>query len=119
MLPNRNKVRYDRYTVPCCADCNSSMGRQIEEPISRAVHAGPETLAEYIKNAALNVIIWMGLIFLKTQLKDRKYRVHLDQRKGDDRIADQYDWEDLHHLHSFVRCFYTGCRVDNGALGSF
>jgi hypothetical protein len=118
-LPNGNTVRYDRYTVPCCVDCNSLMGREIEEPISRAVHAGPEALGEYTQNAGLNVIIWMGLIFLKTYLKDRKYRVHLDRRKGDDRIADQYDWEHLHHLHSFIRCLYTGCRVDKEAVGSF
>jgi hypothetical protein len=33
-LPNGNKVRYDRYTVPCCAECNSLMGTEIETPIT-------------------------------------------------------------------------------------
>jgi hypothetical protein len=94
------------------------MGRDIETPISNALHRGPESFAEFIREAGLNVFVWMGLIFLKTHLKDRKYRVHLDQRMGDDKIADQYDWEDLHHLHSIVRCFYTGCQVDKDAIGS-
>jgi hypothetical protein len=106
-LPNGVLARYDRYTIPCCVDCNDLMGRDIETPISNALHRGPEPFAEFIQEAGLNVFVWMGLIFLKTHLKDRKYRVHLDQRMGDDKIADQYDWEDLHHLHSIVRCFYT------------
>jgi hypothetical protein len=25
-LPNEGKIRYDRYTVPCCVDCNALMG---------------------------------------------------------------------------------------------
>jgi hypothetical protein len=80
-LPNGNMVRYDRYTVPCCVDCNSLMGREIEQPISDAVHAGSEPLAEFIRDGGgLNMFIWMGLIFLKTHLKDRTFRVHLDQR---------------------------------------
>src|ERR1700752_770887 len=94
-LPNGNTVRYDRYTVPCCVDCNSLMGREIEEPISKAVNAGPEEFANFIRHNGLHIIRWMGLIYLKTHLKDRKYRVHLDKRKGEDKIADQYEWEYL------------------------
>jgi hypothetical protein len=118
-LPNGTLVRYDRYTVPCCVDCNSLMGQEIEKPISEAVHGGPESFAEFIHNNGLHVITWMGLIYLKTHLKDRKYRVHLDQRKGEEKIADQYEWEYLQHLHAMVRSFYTGCRVDKEAVGSF
>src|ERR1700756_5143530 len=97
-LPNGILVRYDRYTVPCCVDCNSLMGLEIEEPISNAVRAGPEAIAEFIREAGLNMFIWMGIIFLKTHLKDRKFRVHLDQRIGKEKIADQYEWDYLHHI---------------------
>jgi hypothetical protein len=117
-LPNEVFVRYDRYTIPCCAECNDLMGGEIETPISAALRGGPESFAAFIREAGQNVFIWLGLIFLKTHLKDRKYRVHLDQRMGDDKIADQYEWEDLHHLHSIVRCFYTGCQVDKDSIGS-
>src|ERR1700736_2704414 len=117
-LPNEVLVRYDRYTIPCCVECNDLMGREIETPISTALHEGSESFAAFIQKAGLNVFVWMGLIFLKTHLKDRKYRVHLDHRMGDGKIADQYEWESLHPLHSIVRCFYTGCHVDKDSIGS-
>jgi hypothetical protein len=31
-LPNEGTVRYDRYTVPCCADCNALMGETLINP---------------------------------------------------------------------------------------
>jgi hypothetical protein len=67
----------------------------------------------------LKLYVWMGLIYLKTHLKDRAMRVHLDRRKGEEKIGDDYDWADLHHIHSVVRCFYNGCTVEKEALGSF
>ena len=71
-LPNDRMVRYDRYTVPCCADCNSLMGRLIEEPVSQVVQAGTDAVIEYIKkDGGLKMFIWTGLIFLKIHLKDR------------------------------------------------
>src|ERR1700730_9985916 len=118
-LPNGVPVRYDRYTIPCCVDCNALMGLEIENPISNALQRGPEAFAEFIRTGGLKIITWMGLIFLKTHLKDREYRVHLDQRLGDEKIAGRYEWEDLHHLHSIVRRFYTGCTVDKDSVGSF
>src|SRR6185503_14209856 len=33
-LPNGTDIRYDRYKVACCADCNSQMGREIEARVS-------------------------------------------------------------------------------------
>jgi hypothetical protein len=119
-LPNETEVRYDRYTVPCCASCNSIMGKEIEEPVSAIIRAGSEAVTESLtKGALLKFIVWMGLIFLKTHLKDRLLRQHLDPRKGTQAIADQYDWSDLHHLHTVVRCFYSGSEVTPEAAGSF
>jgi hypothetical protein len=119
-LPNDRTVRYDRYTVPCCVDCNTLMGRVIEEPISQVVQAGTEAVINYIQSGdgALKIFIWMGLIFLKVHLKDRTFRVDPDLRKQPEQIGDRYDWDNLHHLHSLVRSFYTGCRVEREALGS-
>src|SRR6266481_4127587 len=57
-LQNDRTVRYDRYTVPCCVDCNSLMGQVIEEPISRAVQAGTEAVVDYIQESGgLNMFI--------------------------------------------------------------
>src|SRR4051812_24674970 len=32
-LPNAQRMRYGSYTVPCCEDCNTLMGREIEQPV--------------------------------------------------------------------------------------
>ena len=119
-LPNGRTVRYDRYTVPCCAECNSLMGEVVEKPISEVVQGGADAINEFIsKGNLLKMFVWMGLIYLKTHLKDRTLRFHQDSRKGNERIADEYEWEYLHHIHSVVRCFYTGCAVEAEAVGSF
>lgn len=119
-LPNETTVRYGTYTVSCCKDCNSLMGREIETPISEVVQGGPDAINDFIASGhLLKVIIWMGLIFLKTHLKDRSLSLNLDKRLGTERIADGYEWEKLHHVHSVVRCFFTGCFVEREAVGSF
>lgn len=119
-LPNGASVRYDRYTVPCCRECNTLMGDVIEAPISEVMRGGANAINRYVSDGyLLNMFVWMGLIFLKTHLKDRVHRFHLDSRKGEAKIADDYDWEYLHHIHSVVRCFYNNCTVEPEVLGSF
>lgn len=51
-------------------------------------------------------------------MKDRDFRFDRDLRKPDDKIADLYDWETLHHLHCIVRCFVNGAHLDNEVFGS-
>ncbi len=119
-LPNEGAVRYGRYKIPCCSACNSLMGRLIEDPVSTVMKGGSNAINAFIKEGhALIFFVWLGLIYLKTHLKDRAHRVHMDARRGERKIADDYDWEHLHHIHSVVRCFYTGCAVENEAIGSF
>ena len=119
-LPNATSFRYDQYKVPCCADCNSEMGRRVEEPISRLICSGMDAVREHIQeHGALLIIVWLGLIFLKTHLKDRQLRLSRDLRKPDDPIASLYDWADLHHIHTLVRCFYTGAEIGSKVFGSF
>lgn len=120
MLPNNASVRYDRYTIPCCEECNTMMGCEIEKPISDVVSKGTDAINDFVTNGnLLKIFVWMGLIFLKTHLKDRAHRVHLDARKGQEKISDVYDWSSLHHLHCVVRCFYNGCKIDREVIGSF
>jgi hypothetical protein len=96
------------------------MGREIETPISKIVRRGPDAVAAHIlREGPLKFFVWLGLIFLKTHLKDRSHRHHLDKRKGKQIISDQYDWDQLHHIHAVVRCFYTGAAMEPAVLGSF
>jgi hypothetical protein len=118
-LPNEQGFKYGNYTVPCCIDCNSLMGEYFETPISNAVREGAASIRKLIGHDPLRVYAWLALIYLKTHLKDRSLRVHLDQRKGAEKIADEYDWSELHHLHCIARYFYSGAEVEPEALGSF
>ena len=118
-LPNHLTIKYDRFKVSCCQDCNSLMGRRIEERISKVVNAGAEAIQKHIAGGgALEFFVWLGLIFLKTHLKDREFRIHRDLREPDDKIGDMYNWEELHHLHCVTRCFMNGAVIERGVFGS-
>lgn len=43
-LPNGRTTRYDRHTIPCCAECNSLMGKVVEERISKVVDGTPDLI---------------------------------------------------------------------------
>ena len=119
-LPNKTTFQYDRFTVPCCVDCNLMMGELIEKPVSDAVSGGLRAINKLVEEGGLlKIIVWMGLIFFKTHLKDRELRFNLDARKGAEKISDLYPWNELHHLHCIVRCFYNDCHVEQEAIGSF
>ncbi len=118
-LPNGSKLRYDRYKTPCCVQCNQLMGREIEGPISRLVDQGRDAIYAHVEqHGTLLFYVWLALIFLKTHLKDRQLRIDRDLRSPDMRIGDLYEWRELHHLHTVVRCFYSGSELRQGAVGS-
>jgi hypothetical protein len=81
------------------------MGELVEREISEACNDGVRGLEMFLTSGNdLKLFTWMGLLFIKTHLKDRPLRSHLDARKGTGKIADIYDWATLHHIHSLVRC---------------
>ena len=118
-LPSGTTIKYRGYKVPCCEECNLLMGRQIEERISKVVNAGPDAVQRHIAAGdGLEFFVWLGLIFLKTHLKDRDLRVNLDRRMPEEKIGDFYDWQTLHHMHCIVRCFVNGARLEKEVFGS-
>jgi hypothetical protein len=119
-LPNGETIRYDRYKVPCCATCNSLMGERLEAPISKVTAQGRQAVHRVLYTVSpLPFFVWLALIYLKTHLKDRAFRLHLDARKGQQRIADDYEWGRLHHLHCVVRSFLTDVEISSEVIGSF
>ena len=119
-LPNGQHLRYDSYKVPCCEECNSLLGREIETPISEALQNGAAAVNRFLANGGLKLMfVWMSLIYFKTHLRDRSLRFHLDARRGTAQIADAYNWSELHHIHAVVRSVYTGCQLGDEVLGSF
>jgi hypothetical protein len=118
-LPNGSNVRYGRYTLPCCVDCNSALGREIEVPVSEIISGGYDAVAEHLRQEGPALLFrWMALVYLKTHLRDTTQRWHRDPRKGTHVIGDIYDWETLHHVHCIARTALTGVGLGRGAIGT-
>ena len=119
-LTNSVPFQYDRYKVQCCIECNEMMGDLVENPVAKIVLGGKLAVDEFVENGGLlKIFVWMGLIFLKVHLRDRFFRQSRDLRENERKIGDLHSWDDLHHLHCIVRCFYNDCEVESGAIGSF
>ena len=119
-LPNKVPFQYGRYKVQCCIECNTMMGNLVENPIAEVVSGGTTAINRFVESGGLlKIFVWMGLMFLKLHLWDRHARQDLDLRKGGGYIGDLHSWDDLHHLHCIVRCFYNDCEVEPDVIGSF
>jgi len=119
VLPNGTRFRYGEYTVPCCSECNSAMGRKFEQPLSEMFANGQKALSHELKQEGpYRLFCWMALIFLKTHLRDKNLKLHRDARKGHATIGELHSWEDLHHAHCVARAFYTGCELTPEVIGS-
>jgi hypothetical protein len=118
-LPNNTSIRYGRFTIPCCVECNNQLGREIEIPVSELTSKGYDNLKNYvIKNGPGLLFRWLCLLFIKTHLKDTLLRFYLDRREPDYKIADLFEWESLHHIHCVARSFYNQCFITGEVLGS-
>jgi hypothetical protein len=119
-LPNETKFKYNKYILPCCKQCNSLMGKKIEEPVRNLIDQGVEAVVQHIETeGAWLFFVWLSLIFLKTHLKGKSLRYHRDHRQEDYTLFDTYNWKELHHIHCVARSFYTGCKIDPKVMGSF
>lgn len=87
-LPNRQYLTYGGYKIPCCEACNASMSNEFEVPMSVIFAQGYHALVKHIeRDGPLKLFQWLNLIFLKTHLKDKFLRFHLDSRQGQEKIA--------------------------------
>lgn len=120
-LPNNRPIKYSQYKVPCCQSCNTLMSEIFETPISNAINLGYEEFASYLSNEdfLIKVFVWLSLIFFKAHFKDKALRLYPDLRMPDVRLADQYNWKALHHIHCVARSFLAGASIDIDVRGSF
>jgi len=119
-LPNSRGFPYSKYKVPCCVSCNSRLGESLEGPISKLFRDGYQAICGHaVQHGPWLFYVWLALIFLKTHLKDRSLRFHLDKRKGPEKIAELYDWNTMHHIHCVVRAAYTKASLNRKIMGSF
>jgi len=120
-LGNNANFQYGRYTVPCCEECNSNLGKQIETPISQLLKLPYSEICKAISTDQNNLILlynWLLLIFFKTHLKDKEFNWNMDRRKDNIKISEIYDWQDMHHIHCMIRKDYTNAMVDTATIGS-
>ena len=118
-LPNLTGYRYDRYTIPCCAECNSLMNTKIEQPIKKITEKGYSEVVTHIKKEGPWLFfIWLSLIYIKTHLKDKLLKYDYKSELNATMIADQYDWNSFHHIHCVARSFYTKPELSKNVIGS-
>ena len=121
-LPNGTRIRYGQYTIPCCKACNSRLGAEIEEPVSRILRGGFQSVRAHLEEHGKALLYtWLSFIYLKTHLKDRQLRQHRDERLPKEMIsrAHEYEWERFHHTYCVARAPFFGVKVAREATGSF
>ena len=65
-LPNGTQFRYGEFKIPCCAECNNTMGRKFETPLSEIFASGPKALSQHLKNEGpYRLFCSVALIFMK------------------------------------------------------
>ncbi len=118
-LPNGNRVRYGTYKIPCCKTCNSQLAELYETPISEAFRAGYGGLLNYVQSGGdVRLRAWLSLIFTKVHLMDFNNRISLDKRHDEEKIGDQYELSELHHVHAVARAVTAGVQLDERVLGT-
>lgn len=93
-LPNESKVPYRKYKIQCCEECNSKLGRVIENPIGRLFFKGNDELLKEPrrKGVDLKLFRWLCLIFIKVHLKYGTLQGAMDKED------DTFDWEGLYRI---------------------
>ena len=121
-LPNSAPVLYGAFKIPCCQECNTLLGKRIEEPVAKIFNssASYDTMLNHVKDEGFNLLfVWLSLIFLKHHLYDSKVRYHLDRRRRSDiTIGDRYPWPLAEHALCVARSPYTNTVLTNGTIGS-
>lgn len=114
-LPNGKEFCYGKYKIPCCKACNSLLGDNIEKKIAEGFNGEFDEARKFFNENKKLVFIWICLIYIKTHLKDRTFKYDF---KSDKKISDDYDWEELHHIHCMARSIHTNVKIDELVYGS-
>lgn len=121
-LPNKTRIQYGKYVIPCCQKCNSFLGKELETPISKAFSGGYESLRKHIKKHDYDdIYIWLALLYIKTHLKDKYLTMFLNQNQSNEKISEYlpYKWEHFHHIYSLSRIPFNRSTYDLDCIGSF
>lgn len=119
-LPNGNSYRYGRYKIPCCEECNTFMGRNVEEPVRTLLASGHQAVGEHLRTHGPDLLYrWLSLIYVKTHLRDATIPWNRDRRNDVGPIGDLYEWSAFHHIHAVARSIREGIQLGHRVVGSF
>lgn len=116
-LINGENVRYDRYKIKCCKKCNELLGVEIEDKICKGFNSNYSKSKTFFNKNKKLVFIWLALIYLKTNLNDRVFKIDKKSDKSSN-ISDLYNWEMLHHFHCLVRSLINGSKIKDNVIGT-
>lgn len=119
-LPNGTRRPYGQHKIPCCINCNSLLGRDVEQHMA-TITAGDHAAFEAAIAGEYQFLPeqWLALVFLKLHLMDGRLRRTRDRRLLDDAMMSEGRiWEHFHHLHALVRSIHTGATVGPHVLGT-
>lgn len=121
ILPNATTIKNAMYTVPCCRDCNTELGKELEIPVSQLLKKGFDFVSKALEKDEtlyLKLFHWVCLLFFKTHLKDTFLEAERDERVRSGSIGDTYCWHPLYHIHSIVRQHHTGVKLTADIQGT-
>ena len=114
-LPNDKSFKYGKYKMPCCKSCNSLLGDNIENKVAEGFDGDYADSLHFFNNNRELIFKWICLLYIKTHLNDRIFKYDF---KSDKKIGDNYDWEELHHIHCMARSIYTNINIKESVFGS-
>jgi len=117
-LPNGHQLRYSSYLARSCAQCNSFLSENVEEPISHAIKGGFNNFSDFLKQNQVLVFQWLCLIYYKVHFKDFSLKYDLDRRKSQMPIGAIYAWPNFHHIFCVARSVVFDAQFSNGVVGS-
>lgn len=101
--------------MPCCKRCNSFLGENIENKIANGLDGDYFDVLNFFNSNRELIFNWICLLYIKTHLKDKIFKYDF---KSDTKISDNYDWEELHHIHCMARSIFTNINIEKSVFGS-
>jgi len=120
-LPNGTSYYYSQYKVPCCVDCNRTLGEEYEKPIGKLLSSSySDICASIVSDPTIVTLLfkWLNLIYFKVHLKSNSLIFSRDTRVNNGKIGDLFDWTEVHHIHCIARCHYTGAIIEPKVHGT-
>jgi hypothetical protein len=99
ILLNGTSIKYKNLKIPCCKECNSIMGRNIEKPLEQGVSFGYE---EFMKLNKMIIFQWLNKIAYGMLFKELSLKAQLSDPKSD-MIYNEEHFKKHKMQHLFLR----------------